>query len=67
MAQTLYVKRIGNFLDRLLFRIYLLRHSRNVRRECKDPRMWRETVLQAFLLRIPERRGVSSAVGSIDQ
>jgi GT2 family glycosyltransferase len=60
MAQTLYVKRSGNFLDRLLFRIYLLRHSRNVRRECKDPRMWRETALQAFLMRIPERQDLSS-------
>ena len=31
MAQTLYVKKSGNFIDRLLYRIYLLRHSRNVR------------------------------------
>jgi GT2 family glycosyltransferase len=54
MAQTLYVKRSGNFIDRLLYRIYLLRHSRNVRRACKDPRMWRETALQAFLLRVPK-------------
>jgi GT2 family glycosyltransferase len=60
MAQTLYVKRSGNFFDQLLFRIYLLRHSRNVRRECKDPRMWRETALQAFLLRSPERQALSS-------
>jgi GT2 family glycosyltransferase len=51
MAQTLYVKRSGNFMDRLLFRIWLLRQSRNLRRTCKDPRMWRRTVLQAFLLR----------------
>jgi GT2 family glycosyltransferase len=60
MAQTLYVSRSGNFFDRLLFRIYLLRHSRNVRRACKDPRMWRETALQAFLLRVPKRQGLSS-------
>jgi GT2 family glycosyltransferase len=59
MAQTLYVKRSGNFFDLLLYRIYLLRHSRNVRRACKDPRMWRETALQAFLLRIPKRTGLS--------
>jgi GT2 family glycosyltransferase len=51
MAQTLYVKRSGNFVDRLLFRIWLLRQGRNLRRACKDPRMWRRTVLQAFLLR----------------
>jgi GT2 family glycosyltransferase len=55
MAQTLFVKRRGNFIDRLLYRIYLLRHSRNVRQACKDPRMWRETALQAFLLRVPKR------------
>jgi GT2 family glycosyltransferase len=51
MAQTLYVKQSGNFIDRLLFRIWLLRQSRNLRRACKDPQMWRRTVLQAFLLR----------------
>jgi GT2 family glycosyltransferase len=59
MAQTLYVKKSGNFIDRLLYRIYLLRHSRNVRRACKDPRMWRETALQAFLLRVPKQPGLS--------
>jgi GT2 family glycosyltransferase len=58
MAQTLYVKQSGNFIDRFLYRIYLLRHSRNVRQACKDPRMWRETALQAFLLRVPERPGL---------
>ena len=61
MAQTLYVKQRGNFIDRLLYRIYLLRHSRNVRQACKDPRMWRETVMQAFLLRVPKRPGLASA------
>ncbi len=63
MAQTLYVKRSGNFIDRLLYRIYLLRHSRNVRQACKDPRMWRETALQAFLLRAPKRPGLESPTG----
>jgi GT2 family glycosyltransferase len=65
LAQTLYVKRSGNFIDRLFYRVYLLRHSRNVRRAIKDPRMWRETALQAFLLRVPKRRG-SSLARSID-
>lgn len=60
MAQTLFVKKSGNFLDRLLFRIYLLRHSRNVRHACKDPRMWREIALQAFLLRVPKQPRLSS-------
>jgi GT2 family glycosyltransferase len=58
LAQTLYVKQRGNFVDRLLYRIYLLRHSRGVRRACKDPRMWRETALQAVTMRVPKERGV---------
>lgn len=53
MAQTLYMKRRGNFGDRLLFRIWLIRHSRNLRRSCKDPRVWKEAVLQALLFRVP--------------
>ena len=63
MAQTLYVKRSGNFIDRLLYRIYLLRHSRIVRQTCKDPQMWRETALQALLLRAPKAPGLSSPTG----
>ncbi len=57
LAQTLYVKRSGNFLDRLLYRIWLLRHSRNLRQSCKDPRIWRETALQALVMRVPKERG----------
>jgi GT2 family glycosyltransferase len=52
MAQTLYMKRSGNFVDRLLFRIWLLRHSRTLRRACKDSRVWKEAVLQALLFRV---------------
>jgi GT2 family glycosyltransferase len=52
LAQTLHVKRAGNFMDRQLFRIWLLRRSRKLRQKCKDPRMWREALLQAFLLRV---------------
>jgi GT2 family glycosyltransferase len=51
LAQTLFVKRSGNFFDRLLYRIWLLRYSRNLRRVCKDPHVWKETALQALLLR----------------
>jgi GT2 family glycosyltransferase len=57
LARTLYVKRSGNFIDRLLYRIWLLRHSRNLRQSCKDPRMWKETALQALLLRVPKGPG----------
>ena len=51
-AQALFLKKSGTFYHRLLFRIYLLRHSRSVRRAAKDPRKWKEALLQAFLLRI---------------
>ena len=54
MAQTLYVKRTGNFTDRLLYRFWLLRHSRNLRQACKDPHIWKEAALQAFLFRVPK-------------
>lgn len=59
MAQTLYVKRRGNFMDRLLYRIWLLRNSRNLQH---DPRMRRETIMQAFRLRVPKdlREGLPS-------
>ncbi len=52
-AQTLFVKRTGNRIDRLLYRIWLLRYSRKLRSECNDKRIWRETALQALLLRVP--------------
>jgi hypothetical protein len=50
-ARTLYVKRSGNWEDRALYRIWLLRHSRNLRKNYKDPRIWREAVRQAVLFR----------------
>jgi hypothetical protein len=53
-AQTLFVKRTGNPIDRLLYRIWLLRYSRKLRSLCPDKRVWRETALQALLLRGPE-------------
>jgi GT2 family glycosyltransferase len=59
MAQSLYVKRTGNFADRLLYRVWLLRYSRNLRRSCSDRRIWRETILQA--LRFGGLKGSDSA------
>jgi GT2 family glycosyltransferase len=53
-AQTLFVKRTGNPIDQLLYRIWLLRYSRKLRSLCADKRVWRETALQALLLRAPE-------------
>jgi GT2 family glycosyltransferase len=55
MAQTLYVKRNGNFTDRLLYRIWLLRYLKNFRPGGDGRRIWRETVTQAFLLRVPKQ------------
>ncbi len=54
-AQTLFVKRTGTRVDRMLYRIWLLRYSRKLRSECDDKRIWKETVLQALLLRVPGR------------
>jgi len=51
-AQTLFVKRAGNLVDRTLYRVWLLRYSRKLRSLCKDRRVWRETALQALRLRI---------------
>ena len=38
LAQTLFVRQTGNFFDRLLYRIFLLRFSRGLRKSRKDPR-----------------------------
>jgi GT2 family glycosyltransferase len=54
LAQTLFVRRNGNFLDRLLYRIWLLRYSRLLRRICTDPKVWKATLLQALFLRVPK-------------
>jgi GT2 family glycosyltransferase len=54
LAQTLFVKQSGNFFERLLYRIYLLRFSRNLRKSRKDSPVWRQAVLQALLLRVPK-------------
>lgn len=53
-AQALFVKRAGNPADRLLYRIWLLRYSRKLRSLCKDKRVWRETALQAFRMRVTD-------------
>lgn len=53
LAQTLFVKQTGNLLDRVLYRIYLLRFSRNLRKSRKDSQVWKRAALQALLLRVP--------------
>jgi GT2 family glycosyltransferase len=52
-AQTLFVKRVGNLGDRLLYRFWLLRSLRRLRADCHDKRIWKETALQALLFSAP--------------
>ncbi len=42
----------GTWVDRLLYRVWLLRHSRNLRECCKDPRIWKEAVRHAVQWKI---------------
>jgi len=50
-AQTLFVKRTGNYLDRLFYRVWLLRYSRSLRINHPDKRLWKEAFLQALRLK----------------
>lgn len=59
-AQTLFVKRVGNLADQLLYRISLVRYSVALWVFHKDRRAWREAALQALLMRVPK----TSAPGS---
>ena len=61
-AQTRYVLRFGKTADRLFFRWWLLKTSRNYLSHCRDKRIWRMRAAQAFLLRqmpprYPEKHG----------
>jgi GT2 family glycosyltransferase len=51
LAQTLFVKRTGNFVDRLFYRIWLLRYSRSLRINHPDKRLWKEALVQALRLK----------------
>jgi GT2 family glycosyltransferase len=55
LAQTLFVIRAGNSMDRLLYRIFLLRMSRKLRTLYQDKRLWKETALRALHLRAPRQ------------
>jgi GT2 family glycosyltransferase len=52
-AQTLFVKRFGSFMDKLRYRLYLLRMSRQSFHACSDRRVGLEKMLQAIFLRVP--------------
>lgn len=47
-AQSLFVARYGKLLDRLLFRLWLLRKARHYRALCSDSRVWKGMVRQAL-------------------
>lgn len=50
-SQTRYVLRFGKTVDRLFFRWWLLKTSRNYLSHCRDKRIWRMRAAQAFHLR----------------
>lgn len=52
LGRSLYVQRYGTWMDRLLYRVWLLRHSRNLRECCQDPRIWKEAVRHAVQWKI---------------
>ena len=49
-ARTLYIKQNGSVIDRLLYRIWLLRHARSLRRAGAEPRVWTSTALASLWL-----------------
>jgi GT2 family glycosyltransferase len=50
-AQTLFVKQSGGFLDRMFYRIFLLRFSRGLWKNLKGSQVWKEAAWQALTLR----------------
>jgi GT2 family glycosyltransferase len=56
-ARSLHVQRSGSFADRVLYRIWLLRHSRTLRQSCKDPTIWKQAARQALSFRLAADSG----------
>ncbi len=52
-AQTRYIRRYGTLRDRIMYRLYLLRITRFLWSQCRNREVWKETLLQALLLRVP--------------
>jgi GT2 family glycosyltransferase len=50
-AQTLFVKQSGGFLDRMFYRIFLLRFSRGLWKNLKGSQAWKDAAWQALTLR----------------
>jgi GT2 family glycosyltransferase len=55
-AQTRFVVENGTFLERTMYRLYLLRTCRFLHRKCRNRAVWKEMLLQVFLLRVPSPR-----------
>jgi len=55
-SQALFLEQHGSWFDRLMYRIWLLRHSRSLRRSCKDKRLWRVALRQALRLETNPKR-----------
>lgn len=54
-AQTLFIRRFGSFPDKLRYRLFLLRMSRQSFHVCSDRRVGLEKMMQAIFLRVPAR------------
>jgi GT2 family glycosyltransferase len=56
-AQTLFVKQSGGFLDRMFYRLFLLRFSRGLWKNHRSSQVWKETAWQALTLRVGVVKG----------
>ena len=50
-AQTHFVRQTGNFVDRLLYRVWLLRYCRILWIHHPDRHLWKDTAIQALTLK----------------
>lgn len=60
-AQSLFVRRVGNQPDQLLYRLWLLRGIRRLRADVVDKRVWRETAWQAIFCHTRKPTGTETA------
>jgi GT2 family glycosyltransferase len=60
LAQGRFVQQTGNVVDRMLYRIWLLRYSRILWIRHPDKRLWREAIFKALFL----KRGTKPASGA---
>jgi len=65
-AQALFVKQTGNFIDRILYRIWLLRYCRILWLRHPDRSLWRRAAIQALLLKTQEKGTPYDKLGEND-